>query len=68
MFIQGRINNRSAPAGRNNNKCPECKHDILKEHHTPEGGKTRGYRLGYCVRCKRICECIKEMYEADEDG
>ncbi len=41
IFPQGRLSNRRAP-GRKNNKCPDCKHDVKKQHHTNK--PSRGFR------------------------
>ena len=56
LFLQGRFNNRRAP--RPTERCPDCGHDVRKQHHTPAGGKTIGYRPGYCIKCKVICPSI----------
>jgi hypothetical protein len=65
-YLQGvRVSNRRAP-GRNNPKCSDCRHDLTKQHHTPKGGKSRGYRLGWCVVCKQFCPSVIEMYEDEE--
>lgn len=60
LFPQGRVSDNLAP-GRNKPKCPDCGHDIRLQHHTT--AKSRGFRLGYCIKCKAICPTIVKMFD-----
>ena len=61
----------SKAPGRNNPKCPDCKHDVRLQHHTPFGNTLLPqYQLGLCVKCSRnidktemiICPSVWEFF------
>jgi hypothetical protein len=62
MILQGKIPWRAAPKG--GRKC-SCRHDIMKQHHTTLSHMS-GFRLGYCIVCKKVCNEVKKEFEKDE--
>jgi hypothetical protein len=70
-----RIRHSQAP-GRNNPKCPDCKHDVRLQHHTPFGDTNdKHYHMGLCVACTRktdkktyhFCPSIERFFSVPRD-
>ena len=63
FMLQGRVRHGRGPKVKT--PCPDCGHDIRRQHHTTNR-TAKGFRLGYCVKCKDYCPSIIEMYKYEE--